>query len=128
MASGGAFSPLSKRNTRPPSFVLSDELGLMATASIQSQYLDGQAHMDCSQETAATVDQAVLRLLNDAIKDAKRILAENRALLDEIAEYLLVKETITGEELMAFVRADQEKQTAPEEAAEETTEETTEEA
>ena len=107
---------------------MSDELGLMATASIQSQYLDGQAHMDCSQETAATVDQAVLRLLNDAIKDAKRILAENRALLDEIAEYLLVKETITGEELMAFVRADQEKQTAPEEAAEETTEETTEEA
>ena len=84
---------------------MSDELGLMATASVHSQYLDGQAHMDCSQETAALVDRVVMKMLSDALADAKRILTENRALLDEIAEYLLVKETITGEELMAFVNA-----------------------
>jgi cell division protease FtsH len=47
-----------------------------------------------------------MKLLNEAHGEAKRVLTENRALLDEIAEYLLVKETITGEELMAFVNAD----------------------
>ena len=81
----------------------------MATASIQSQYLDGQAHMDCSQETAYKVDMAVQRLLDQCYADAKRTLTENRSLLDEIAEYLLVKETITGEELMAYVNADKQK-------------------
>ena len=88
---------------------MSEELGLMATASIQSQYLDGQAHMDCSQETAYKVDMAVQRLLDTCYADAKRTLTENRALLDEIAEYLLVKETITGDELMAYVNADKQK-------------------
>ena len=87
----------------------------MATASIQSQYLDGQAHMDCSQETAHKVDMAVQRLLNECYADAKRTLTEKRALLDEIAEYLLVKETITGDELMAYVNADKQK---PEESEE----------
>jgi len=97
---------------------MSDELGLMATASIQGEYLDGRAHMDCSQETAAKVDAAVQKLLNNCYEDSKRILTENRGLLDEISEYLLVKETITGEELMAYVNAD--RQQSP---VEETTEE-----
>ena len=101
---------------------MSDELGLMAPAVITNQYLDGQAHMDCSQETAAKVDAAVQKLLNECYADSKRILVENRGLLDEISEYLLVKETITGEELMAFVNADR-KTAEPAEAAEETTEE-----
>ena len=85
---------------------MSEELGLMATASVHSQYLDGQAHMDCSQETAYKVDMAVQKLLDTCHADAKRTLTENRALLDEIAEYLLLKETITGEELMAYINAD----------------------
>ena len=85
---------------------MSDELGLMATANISSKYLDGQAHMDCSQETAAKVDDAVQRLLTEAYEKAVSTLRENRALLDEISEYLLDKETITGDELMAFVNAD----------------------
>ena len=84
---------------------MSDELGLMATASIHSQYLDGQAHMDCSQETASKVDMAVQKLLNQCYEDAKRTLVENRSLLNEISEYLLAKETITGDELMAYVNA-----------------------
>ena len=82
---------------------MSDELGLLATAAVHNQYLGGQAHMDCSQETAAKVDMAVQNILTSCYEDAKRILTENRALLDEISEYLLLKETITGDELMAFV-------------------------
>ena len=82
---------------------MSDELGLMAAATIRSQYLEGEAHLDCSQETAAKVDLAVQKLLNDAYTAVRQLLTENRRLLDEISEYLLLKETITGEELMAFL-------------------------
>ena len=85
---------------------MSDELGLMAPATIQNQYLDNQTHLDCSQETAATIDKTVKEILNTCYNDAKQLLINNRALLDEIAEFLLVKETITGDELMAFINAD----------------------
>ena len=90
---------------------MSDELGLMAPATVQNQYLDGQAYLDCSQETAALVDKAVQRIMEQCFIDARKLLSENRALLDEISEYLLVKETITGEELMAFVNADKKSET-----------------
>ena len=100
---------------------MSDELGLMATASIHNEYLDGQAHMDCSQETAAKVDAAVQKLLSESYAAAKQLLADNRGLLDEISEYLLTKETITGDELMSFVNAAKAPQP---EAAEETAEPT----
>ena len=85
---------------------MSEKFGLMSTASVENQYLDGQAYMDCSQETAAEVDKEVMEILQKAYADAKRILRENRGLLDEISEFLLVKETITGDELMAYVNAD----------------------
>ena len=84
---------------------MSEELGLMAAASVHNQYLDGGAQMDCSQETAALVDKAVKRMLSEAYANAKALLTENRQLLDEISEHLLLKESITGEELMAFVNA-----------------------
>ena len=103
---------------------MSEELGLMAAASVHNQYLEGQSYLDCSQETYAKIDATVMKILNESYADAKRILTENRALLDEIAEYLLLKETITGEELMAFVHADKAKTL---EEAPEPTEETTEE-
>ena len=85
---------------------MSEKFGLMSTASVQHQYLDGQAYMDCSQEMAAEVDKEVMKILEKAYSDAKQMLVDNRALLDEISEFLLVKETITGDELMAFVNAD----------------------
>ena len=96
---------------------MSDKFGLMSTASVQHQYLDGQAYMDCSQEIAAEVDREVMKILENAYNSAKQLLVDNRSLLDEISEFLLVKETITGDELMAFVNAD--KKSLP--AAEETT-------
>ena len=88
---------------------MSEKFGLMSTALVQNQYLDGQAYMDCAQSTAAEVDSEVKKILETAYEDAKRILRENRGLLDEISEFLLVKETITGDELMAYIQADQKK-------------------
>ena len=94
---------------------MSEELGLMAAATVHNQYLDGKSYMDCSDETAALVDKAVKRLLDQAYEDAKGLLRENRALLDEISEYLLLKETITGEELMAFLNAEKTEEAPAEE-------------
>ena len=100
---------------------MSEELGLMAAASVQNQYLEGHTQMNCSEETSAMVDRAVKRMLDKSYAEAKAILTENRALLDEVAGHLLLKETISGEELMAFVHA--AKNPAPaEEPAEETAE------
>ena len=85
---------------------MSEALGLMAPATSTHQYLDGQSYMDCSESTAAKVDQEVQKLLTKAYDEAAKLLTDNRALLDEISEYLLAKETITGDELMAYVNAD----------------------
>jgi cell division protease FtsH len=93
---------------------MSEELGLMAPATVSNHYLDGQSYMDCSQETSAKVDAAVQKLLNKSYAEATKLLTDNRALLDEISEFLLAKETITGEELMAYVNADKKQ---PEETA-----------
>ena len=97
---------------------MGDALGLMAPASVHNQYLEGQAYMDCSQETAALVDKEVQKLLNKIYEETKQTLIDNRALLNEISEYLLAKETITGEELMAYVDADKAKLPEAETAAE----------
>ena len=85
---------------------MSEAFGLMGLATVEHQYLEGQAYLDCSNETAGKVDVEVQQLLQGCYEDAVRILTENRALLDEIASYLLVKETITGDELMAYVNAE----------------------
>ena len=99
---------------------MSSDLGLMTTATTQNSYLDGTPYMDCSQDTAGRGDIKVKNLLDSAFDSALSILKENRALLDEVSEYLLLKETITGEELMAYVNAAREPGKAP---AEETAEE-----
>ncbi len=88
---------------------MSEEFGLMSTASVQHEYLDTPAFSDCAEATAALVDQEVKRLLKEAYTAAKQLLTEHRPLLDEVAEYLITKETITGEELMSFVNAYQNK-------------------
>ncbi len=87
---------------------MSDSLGLMAPATVTNQYLEHQSYLDCSQETSALVDRETKRLLQSCYEDAVKTLTENRALLDEISQYLLVKETITGDELMQYVNAAKE--------------------
>ena len=88
----GAANDLQKATATARNMValygMSEELGLMAPASVSNQYLDGQSYLDCSQETSAQVDAAVKRILNTCYADACRMLTENRALLDEISEYL----------------------------------------
>ena len=86
----------------------------MAPAHLCCQSPDGQTYLDCSQDTSAKVDQAVKDLLDRSYSEAKQLLIDNRRLLDEISEYLLVKETITGDELMAYVNADRKKLSEPE--------------
>ena len=89
-------------------FGMSDRFGTMALATVQNQYLEAQSYMECAQSTAATVDEEVQKLLQRCYEEATGILAENRGLLDEVALYLLAKETITGDELMAYVNADKQ--------------------
>ena len=88
-------------------FGMSSRFGLMALSTVQNEYLEGQAYMDCSQDTAAQVDQEVQAILAQVFSDAKKILSDHRNLLDEFALYLLAKETITGDELMRYVNAEQ---------------------
>ena len=86
---------------------MSDALGLMAPASVANAYLDNQAYLDCSQETAARVDREVKDILDKCYEETKKILSDNRELLDQIAQHLLIKETITGDELMAFINKEE---------------------
>ena len=97
---------------------MSEELGLMAPANIANQYLEGQAQLDCSQATAATIDATVQKILNQCFTDATQILTENRKLLDEISEYLLLKESITGDDLMAFIDPEKKAELLARETAE----------
>ena len=92
-------------------FGMSDKIGTMALATAHNEYLGGETYMDCAQSTAAEADAEVRSILATCYEEAKALLTEKRALLDEIALYLLQKETITGDELMAYVNADAPKET-----------------
>ena len=81
----------------------SDRFGVMGLATIQNQYLDGSAGMNCAEATAAQVDEEVRKLIDDAYHDAVKMLEDDREMLDKIAAYLLEKETITGQEMMAIL-------------------------
>ena len=85
---------------------MSNKVGIVALATVQNEYLDGQSYMNCAERTAAEADNEVRELLAQCYEDAKKLLIEHRALLDEIALYLLQKETITGDELMLYVNAE----------------------
>ena len=97
---------------------MSDRLGLMALSTVSNPYLDGSTMMNCADSTSSAADEEIHKLLMDCYADAKNILVEHRALLDEIAMYLLSKETITGDEFMAYVNADSKKLTDGSEAEE----------
>ena len=84
-------------------FGMCEEFDMMALGSVQNRYLDGTYSMSCAQETYAAADRAVIAIIRQCHEDAKRMLEENRELLDKIAAYLLKKETITGQEMMAII-------------------------
>ena len=96
---------------------MSDHFGTMALAQVGNQYLEAQSYSSVSDSTEARADEEIRALLADSYEQARAILEDNRALLDEIALFLLQKETITGDELMSFVRADERKKAAEAEPA-----------
>ncbi len=105
----GASNDLQRATSLAKSMIaqygMSEELGLMAPAAVSHQYLDGQAYMDCANETSALVDREIQKLLQNAYQQASALLQNNREILDDVATLLLSKETITGDELMAYVNA-----------------------
>ena len=85
-------------------FGMSKKFGLMGLATVESQYLDGRASLTCSDVTAADIDTEVMKLLHDSYKKARKLLKENREIMDKLAAYLIEKETITGKEFMKIFR------------------------
>ena len=79
---------------------MSETFGLMGLESVQSRYLDGRPVLNCSDATEALIDEEVKNILKDAYEKAKSIIREHREIMDEIAAFLIEKETITGKEFM----------------------------
>ena len=82
---------------------MSDTFGLMGLESVENQYLDGRSVLNCSDQTAAKLDDEVNKMLKEYYAKAKELLSENMECLDSVAEYLIDKETITGKEFMDIV-------------------------
>ena len=83
---------------------MSDKFGLMGLATIESQYLEGRAALNCADQTAAAVDEEVRRMIQECYEEAKAILRDNMDVMDEIADYLIKEETITGKQFMKIYR------------------------
>ena len=83
---------------------MSERFGLMGLESVQHRYLDGRAVLNCGEATAGAIDEEVMKMLKGAYEEAKRLLSENREALDQIAAFLIEKETITGKEFMEIFR------------------------
>lgn len=96
---------------------MSDKFGMAALESVQNKYLDGRSVSKCSDETKTEVDREIVRVLKECYNKAMSILKENRDALDEIAEFLISRETISGEQFMEiFDRVKQQRETAEETA------------
>lgn len=85
-------------------FGMSDKFGMMSLASVDNAYLDGAAHLNCGDETAAQIDEEVRTMIHNCYQEAYHLLEENREVLDHIADYLYEHETITGKEFMKIFR------------------------
>ena len=81
-------------------FGMSDKFGMMSLASVDNAYLDGAAHLNCGDETAAQIDEEVRTMIHNCYQEAYQLLEENREVLDHIADYLYEHETITGKEFV----------------------------
>lgn len=83
---------------------MSKKFGLMGLETVESQYLDGRRALNCSDVTAAGIDEEVMQILKDSYEEAKKLLEDNRKVMDKIAAHLIEKETITGKEFMKIFR------------------------
>jgi len=83
---------------------MSGRFGLMGLETVESQYLDGRAVMNCSDRTAADVDTEVMEILKKCYEEALSLLGDNRDVMDKLADFLIEKETITGKEFMKIFR------------------------
>lgn len=97
---------------------MSERFGLMGLATVESKYLEGRAVLNCSDVTAAAVDEEVRRILETSYAEAKRILSENMDAMDVIAEFLIRQETITGKEFMQMFNEVREKRNGGQTAVE----------
>lgn len=100
---------------------MSEKFGLMGLASVESQYLSGQATLNCGDATATEIDHEVMIMLKNAYEQAKDILVQHREALDKIAAFLIERETITGKEFMEIlhqVEGTEETESHPEEILE----------
>lgn len=104
----GASNDIEKATNIARSMVtqygMSKKFGLIGLESVESRYLDGRTVMNCADVTAAQVDEEVMKILKDCYKEAKRLLKENRSVMDRLADFLIQKETITGKEFMKIFR------------------------
>ncbi len=82
---------------------MSDDFGMVALETVTNQYLGGDTSLACSERTASRIDEQVMQVVKEARAKADRILRENEDKLHELAEYLIEKETITGEEFMEIL-------------------------
>ena len=83
---------------------MSEKFGLMGLATVDNQYLGGEARLNCGEETASQIDKEVMKMLKESYEKAKSMLEENRDVLDKIADHLYENENITGEEFMRIFR------------------------
>lgn len=83
---------------------MSERFGLIGLENVESRYLDGRAVLNCSDVTAASIDEEVMSILKSCYQEAKELLEENRDIMDKIAAHLIEKETITGKEFMKIYR------------------------
>ncbi len=97
---------------------MTEEFDMMATEIVANRYLGGDAALQCSEMTAGKIDAKVLALIKEAHEKARTILQDNRDKLDVLAQYLLEKETITGEQFMALLQQEQAKENAEEKTLE----------
>lgn len=97
---------------------MTEEFDMMATEVVANRYLGGDAALQCSEMTAGKIDAKVLALIKEAHAKARTILQDNRDKLDVLAQYLLEKETITGEQFMALLQQEQAKEDAEEKTPE----------
>lgn len=97
---------------------MTEEFDMMATEVVANRYLGGDAALQCSETTAGKIDAKVLALIKEAHAKARTILQDNRDKLDVLAQYLLEKETITGEQFMTLLQQEQAKEDAEEKTPE----------